>query len=142
MTTAKKQRAIDAGSFVDEVLNDILSAPENEVLEDDDKLTEARGESADDFVQRAVQASVTAVGKARFAKTAAELRRSEEEPHVRLAPADLERAKRSYLESLKSTEKELSLAARRGTKVTKSDLDSAIEDLTELQRMQKRRPKK
>ena len=53
-----------------------------------------------------------------------------------------ERTGRNYVESLKSAETKLSLAARGATKVSKSDLDSAIEDLNELRGMQKRPRKK
>jgi hypothetical protein len=142
MTIVKKQAAIDAGGFVDEVLNDILSASDAEILEDDSELTDISGETADAFVQRAVRASMTALGKQRFAEAAAELRQSRKQPRIVSSPPGEERTKRDYVESLKAAETKLSLAARGATKVSKSDLDSAIEDLNELGGMQKHPRKK
>jgi hypothetical protein len=142
MTIVKKQQAIDAGGFVDEVLNDILAASDAEILEDDKDLTDISGETADQFVQRAVRASMAALGKERFAQAASDLRQSRRRPRVVISATDQERAKRNYVESLKNAETKLSLAARGATKVSKSDLDSAIEDLNELSGMQKRPRKK
>ena len=142
MTTVKKQPATNAGGFVDEILNDILSASDREILEDDKELSDISGETADEFVAKAIQASLAALGKDRFAEAAAGLRRSQNQPRMVVALSDVEQAKRGYVESLKAAVSKLSLAARGGTKVSKHDLDSAIEDLTELRGRQRRPTKK
>lgn len=141
MTTVKKQRAVDAGSFVDEILNEILSAPDKDTLEDDAELTDMTGEAADEFVRRAVSASMTRMGRERFAQAEGALRESKRRPPINVVPSEAARVKRGYVESLQSAASQLSVAARGAKQVSKRDLDSALEDLTELRSM-KKRPKK
>jgi hypothetical protein len=141
MTTLKKERIATAGKLVDEILNDILSAPDKEILEDDDELTEITGESGGDFVKRAMAAALTALGKRRFAEIEAEMRESEKQPQIIVVPSDPAGVKRAYVESLRNAASRLSLAARGAKEVSEEDLNSAMEDLTEL-RSSKKGPKK
>jgi hypothetical protein len=82
-----------------------------------------------------------ALGKRRFAEAEAELRESEKRPKVSVVPSDPARMKRGYVESLKSAVSRLSLAARGAKQLSERDLDSAMEDITELKSL-KKRPKK
>jgi hypothetical protein len=141
MTILKKERATSAGKFVDEILKDILSAPEKDILEDDDELTTATGEPADRFVDRVVAASKAEIGKRRFANAKADLQEKNKRSTITVVPRDAAGVVRGYVDSLKTAASKLSLAARGARQLSKHDLDTAIEDLAELE-ARKRRPKK
>jgi hypothetical protein len=132
MAKEPKPKDTSAGNFLDEIIADILSASDKEVLEEDALVSSSLGDSVEEFVNRAVDAAIIATGKRRFEVAAQSLRQSTKIAGSNVIPIDRQRLRKQYEESLRQSGFKLSMAARGGSKVTDKDIDSAIDDLAEL----------
>jgi len=141
MTKQRKTGAVTAGNFVDQLLSDILAAPDREILEDDEELEKSTGQSASEFVDKALRASLTALGKKRFAEASEGLRKEGGSPQISGVRMSAAAARQSYVRSVNEATSKLSVAARTGTHISETDVDSAMEDIAELE-ARKNRPKK
>ena len=133
MTGDRKKMRNALDRLADALVDDILNASDEEILAEaeEDGVDPARlaGRLREDFERTATEAGKAKLAAAR--RGAANARRSGARV-VRIEPADARRRYDAMIaQDPKLTEK-LTLAARKGEGQSESDINSAIEDLTEL----------
>ncbi|HEY0149931.1 MAG TPA: hypothetical protein VGB70_13135 [Allosphingosinicella sp.] len=132
MTKRQKKAPMLPSLLIDAIIDDIILATDEQILEDEDAIESIGGRAAEEFVSHALKAANIRIGKERF-------KEAEKALHQHALSKQTDSATISRLRTMYNDNEEsfsglkLSLAARgKRKKMTARDLDSALQDLADL----------
>jgi hypothetical protein len=133
MTTTPKDASEALRRLAESLAEDVLNAPDNEILEDAAESYGDPDKLAADML-RLFDKTVTEEGKARLAaaRAAVAADRGRTARVARLDPAEARRRLQQAITADPETARKLTLAARKGEGLSDNDVQSMLEDLEEL----------